>query len=111
LGARTNPRQGIFWLLAIASHAKPGTDQANARLDAVRCLAPELLLTAYRLVAPLVDGVAVPFRAGLRLEVSDALHGDVRRDQRVTPGGPLPGRHGWVTGSGAIAASTIPSRS
>ena len=24
------------WLLAIASHAKPGTDQANARLDAVR---------------------------------------------------------------------------
>jgi hypothetical protein len=26
----------IIWLLAIASHAKPGTDQANARLDAVR---------------------------------------------------------------------------
>ena len=25
-----------IWLLAIASHAKPGTDQANARLDAVR---------------------------------------------------------------------------
>jgi uncharacterized protein YjbI with pentapeptide repeats len=25
-----------MWLLAIASHAKPGTDQANARLDAVR---------------------------------------------------------------------------
>ena len=24
------------WLLAIASHAKPGTDQANSRLDAVR---------------------------------------------------------------------------
>ena len=24
------------WLLAIASHAKPGTDQASARLDAVR---------------------------------------------------------------------------
>ena len=24
------------WLLAIASHAKPGTDRANARLDAVR---------------------------------------------------------------------------
>ena len=24
------------WLLAIAGHAKPGTDQANARLDAVR---------------------------------------------------------------------------
>jgi Pentapeptide repeats (9 copies) len=26
----------IIWLLAIASHAEPGTDQANARLDAVR---------------------------------------------------------------------------
>jgi hypothetical protein len=26
----------IIWLLTIASHAKPGTDQANARLDAVR---------------------------------------------------------------------------
>jgi hypothetical protein len=25
-----------IWLLAIASHAKAGTDQANARLDAVR---------------------------------------------------------------------------
>ena len=25
-----------MWLLAIASHAKPGTDRANARLDAVR---------------------------------------------------------------------------
>jgi hypothetical protein len=25
-----------IWLLTIASHAKPGTDQANARLDAVR---------------------------------------------------------------------------
>ena len=25
-----------IWLLAIASHANPGTDQANARLDAVR---------------------------------------------------------------------------
>jgi len=25
-----------MWLLAIASHAKPGTDQANSRLDAVR---------------------------------------------------------------------------
>jgi Pentapeptide repeats (9 copies) len=25
-----------IWLLAIASHAKPGTDQANSRLDAVR---------------------------------------------------------------------------
>ena len=25
-----------MWLLAIAGHAKPGTDQANARLDAVR---------------------------------------------------------------------------
>ena len=24
------------WLLIIASHAKPGTEQANARLDAVR---------------------------------------------------------------------------
>src|SRR5689334_23397697 len=26
----------IIWLLSIASHAKPGTDQAHARLDAVR---------------------------------------------------------------------------
>jgi hypothetical protein len=26
----------IIWLYAIAGHAKPGTDQANARLDAVR---------------------------------------------------------------------------
>jgi Pentapeptide repeats (9 copies) len=26
----------IIWLYAIASHARPGTDQANARLDAVR---------------------------------------------------------------------------
>src|SRR6266487_22757 len=25
-----------MWLLAIAGHAKPGTDQANSRLDAVR---------------------------------------------------------------------------
>ena len=25
-----------IWLLTIAGHAKPGTDQANARLDAVR---------------------------------------------------------------------------
>ena len=26
----------IIWLLTIAGHAKPGTDQANARLDTVR---------------------------------------------------------------------------
>ena len=55
------------WLLAIAGHAKPGTDQANAKLDAVR--------------TGLAAGAGAGAAVGLMLAFRRQFHQEVATDQ------------------------------
>src|SRR5690242_7173624 len=56
-----------IWLLAIANHANPGTDQANARLDAVR--------------TGLAAGAGAGAAAGLMLAVRRQHHQEIATAQ------------------------------
>src|ERR1700689_812394 len=55
------------WLLAIAGHANPGTDQANAKLDAVR--------------TGLAAGAGAGAAVGLMLAFRRQFHQEVATDQ------------------------------
>ena len=66
------------WLLAIAGHAKPGTDQANARLDAVRTG------LAAGAGAGAAVGLMLAFRRQHHQEISTALTDYDAAQRRIT---------------------------
>jgi hypothetical protein len=66
------------WLLAIAGHANPGTDQANAKLDAVRTG-----LTAGAGAGAAV-GLMLAFRRQHHQEITTALNDHDATERRIT---------------------------